>query len=258
MSTAATLEARSLEASRLIEARLAGAAAPCVTSSFQAECVVLVHLLRQQRPEIPVLFLDTVHHFGETYAYRDQLAESWGLNLINLRAGEPSPGLWQQDTTACCARHKVGPLFAALDGYDAWFTGLRREQSPSRAALGEVEPFTLPTGRVLHQGQPAGRLVDARGVGLREAARHPAAAALRAGLHQHRLPAVHDAAGRSGQRAVGALGGPEAGVRDSHPGTVADDRTNSWRRRPRATRLSGRARRRRPASWPGAAGPGTA
>lgn len=154
MSTAATLEARSLEASRLIEARLAGAAAPCVTSSFQAECVVLVHLLRQQRPEIPVLFLDTVHHFGETYAYRDQLAEAWGLNLINLRAGEPSPGLWQQDTTACCARHKVGPLFAALDGHDAWFTGLRREQSPSRAALGEVEPFTLPTGRVLTKVSP--------------------------------------------------------------------------------------------------------
>ena len=52
----------------------------CVTSSFQAECVVLVHMLRQVRPGIPVLFLDTVHHFEETYRYRDEIAAAWNLN----------------------------------------------------------------------------------------------------------------------------------------------------------------------------------
>jgi phosphoadenosine phosphosulfate reductase len=154
MSDAPTLDARIQDARTLIEARLRADAAPCVTSSFQAECVVLVHLLREQQPRIPVLFLDTVHHFGATYEYRDQLAGAWGLNLLTLRAEQPSPGLWQQDTTACCARHKVGPLFAALEGYDTWFTGLRREQSPSRAALGEVEPFALPTGKVLSKISP--------------------------------------------------------------------------------------------------------
>ena len=61
--------------------------------------------------------------------------ERWGLNLINLRAAEPSAGLWQTSTDACCARHKVEPLFSALEGYDVWFTGLRREQSPRRANL---------------------------------------------------------------------------------------------------------------------------
>ena len=75
---------------------------PCVTSSFQAECVVLVHMLREIAPDIPVLFLDTVHHFPQTLAYRDELAERWGLNLVTLRAAEPQPGLWQQDTKACC------------------------------------------------------------------------------------------------------------------------------------------------------------
>jgi len=141
----------------LVAAELASTGAKCVTSSFQADCVVLVHMLRERLPGIPVLFLDTVHHFAETYAYRDELSSRWNLNLVNLRAAEPKPGLWQEDTTACCARHKVGPLFSALDAYDIWFTGLRREQSPSRAGLEEIEPFRLPTGKVLRKVSPLAR-----------------------------------------------------------------------------------------------------
>jgi phosphoadenosine phosphosulfate reductase len=138
----------------LIRRELVSAHAPCVTSSFQAECVVLVHMLHQLEPGIPVLFLETFHHFAETKAYRDELSERWGLNLITLRAAEPSVGLWRQDTSACCGRHKVEPLFSALQNYDVWFTGLRRDQSPSRATLAEVEPFTLPTGKVLRKVSP--------------------------------------------------------------------------------------------------------
>jgi phosphoadenosine phosphosulfate reductase len=142
------------DARSLVADQLAAAAAPCVTSSFQADCVVLLHILRTVRPDVPVLFLDTVHHFPETYAYKDELTARWGLNLVTLRAADPAPGLWQQSTDACCARHKVGPLFSALSHYDTWFTGLRRAQSPSRAALGEVEPFTLPGGQVLRKVSP--------------------------------------------------------------------------------------------------------
>jgi phosphoadenosine phosphosulfate reductase len=141
-------------AARLIADELRSAQLPCVTSSFQAECVVLVHMIRQHAPEIPVLFLDTVHHFGQTLDYRDDLVRRWNLNLITLRALEPSPGLWRQDTSACCTRHKVEPLFAALARHDVWFTGLRREQSPSRAALQELEPFRLPNGHVLRKVSP--------------------------------------------------------------------------------------------------------
>jgi phosphoadenosine phosphosulfate reductase len=129
-------------------------ARPCLTCSFQAEDVVVLHMLRATRPDVPVLFLDTVHHFAETYAYRDRLTDEWALNLITLRAAEPSPGLWQTSTDACCARHKVGPLFTALEDYDVWFTGLRREQSPSRANLQEVERFQLPSGRMLDKISP--------------------------------------------------------------------------------------------------------
>jgi phosphoadenosine phosphosulfate reductase len=139
----------------VIEEALAEAKTPCITSSFQAECVVLTHMLQQRRPDIPVLFLDTVHHFAETYEYRDRQVAAHRLNLITLRAAEPQPGLWQAESTeACCARHKVGPLFAALEQYDTWFTALRRDQSPSRANLQEAEPFRLPTGTMIRRVAP--------------------------------------------------------------------------------------------------------
>lgn len=117
--------------------------------------MVLTHMLREVRPDIPVLFLDTFHHFAQTLAYRDEIADRWGLNLINLRAAAPSVGLWQAESTeACCRRHKVEPLFSALEGYDTWFTALRRDQSPSRANLTEEEPFRLPSGTAITRVAP--------------------------------------------------------------------------------------------------------
>jgi phosphoadenosine phosphosulfate reductase len=141
-------------AQEVVAATLGDAALPCITSSFQAECVVLTHMLRALRPAVPVLFLDTFHHFPQTLAYRDELTERWGLTLINLRAAEPRVGLWQESTDACCARHKVGPLFGALEGYDTWFTALRRDQSASRANLQQVEPFRLPSGKSIRRVAP--------------------------------------------------------------------------------------------------------
>ena len=145
---------KSIEAVRVIGDALATANAPCITSSFQAECMVLTHLLQLSRPDIPVLFLDTFHHFAQTYAYRDEIAAAWKLNLVTLKAAEPKIGLWQQSTEQCCAVHKVGPLFSALEGHDVWFTALRRDQSPSRAHLQEIEPFRLPSGKVIQRVSP--------------------------------------------------------------------------------------------------------
>jgi phosphoadenosine phosphosulfate reductase len=127
---------------------------PCVTSSFQAEGVVLLHMIRRYRRDIPVLFLDTVHHFAETLRYRDEIASAWGLNLVTLRAAEPAPGLWRDSTQACCGRHKVAPLFAALRNYDTWFTGLRRDQAASRAGLQEVAPFEVDEAVTVRKVSP--------------------------------------------------------------------------------------------------------
>lgn len=142
---------------QIIADALASATAPCVTSSFQAEDMAVVHMVREVRPDVPVLFLETFHHFKETLEYRDEMAARWNLNLITLRAAVPEVGLWQTSTDACCAKHKVGPLFAALEGYDVWFTGLRREQSPSRAHLLEQESFRLPSGRSIAKVSPLAR-----------------------------------------------------------------------------------------------------
>ena len=151
-----------IEAARhLIASELAKNGAACITSSFQAECVVLVHMLKEQRPDIPVLFLETGYHFPETLAYRDQMTRDWNLNLVNLEAKqsvkeqESQFGILNQtEPSRCCGLRKVEPLFAGIANYDTWFTALRREQSPTRANLQEVEPFKLPGGKTLEKVSP--------------------------------------------------------------------------------------------------------
>lgn len=132
-----------MDAASILHDALAHAERPCITCSFQADGVVVLHMARAMCPGIPVLFLDTLHHFRETLDYRDGLAERWQLNLITLRAASPRPGLWRIDTDACCARHKVEPLFDGLKSYDLWLTGRRRGQSSSREQLPATELFRL-------------------------------------------------------------------------------------------------------------------
>jgi phosphoadenosine phosphosulfate reductase len=155
------LEQNIQEARQLISGELAKNGAACITSSFQAECVVLVHLLKEQRPDIPVLFLETGYHFPETLAYRDQISKDWNLNLVNLEAKQSVKDqeaqfgiLNQTEPSKCCGLRKVEPLFAGLANYDIWFTALRREQSPTRAHLQPVEPFKLPAGKTLVKVSP--------------------------------------------------------------------------------------------------------
>ncbi len=148
-------------AKELIGTLLAKGGGAAVTSSFQHECVALVHMIVRQAPDIPVLFLETGYHFPETLAYRDKIASEWNLNLINLEAKqsvadqEAQFGILNQTAPdKCCKLRKVEPLFGGLANYDIWFTALRREQSPTRANLQEVEPFKLPTGKVIEKVSP--------------------------------------------------------------------------------------------------------
>ncbi|MGC2162693.1 MAG: phosphoadenylyl-sulfate reductase [Silvibacterium sp.] len=133
----------------------------CVTSSFQAEDVVVLHMVREVAPEIPVLFLDTGYHFAATYEYRDRIAADWRLNLKNILPAqtvaeqEAEFGILNQTAPdRCCALRKVGPLFAALEPYSVWFTGLRRQQAKTRANLQAVESFALPSGKQLRKLSP--------------------------------------------------------------------------------------------------------
>jgi len=133
-----------------------GTGKSCVTCSFQAEDMIVVRLLKERIPEIPVLFLDTGYHFAQTYEYRDQMTKEWSLNLQNVlpkntvQEQESQFGILNQtNPTQCCQLRKVEPLMNSLEPFDIWFTGLRREQSPTRASLKKVEQHRLPSGKTL-------------------------------------------------------------------------------------------------------------
>jgi phosphoadenosine phosphosulfate reductase len=154
--TATDLEA--LRAEALVDQVLGEAAgAPiCLTSSFQTEDMVVLHMLRQRLPDVPVIFLETGYHFKELLAYRDRMTAEWGLNLVNamplttLAEHEAQYGLLHiVQPTQCCAIRKVEPLMRNLEPFDWWFTGLRREQSPTRVNLRKVEDHKTPTGKMM-------------------------------------------------------------------------------------------------------------
>jgi phosphoadenosine phosphosulfate reductase len=128
----------------------------CLTSSFQTEDMVVLHILREHLPQVPVIFLETGYHFPELIAYRDRMVAEWDLNLVNalpkttLEEHERAFGLLHiVEPTKCCAIRKVEPLMRSLEPFSWWFTGLRREQSPTRAGLKKVEDHRLPTGKIL-------------------------------------------------------------------------------------------------------------
>jgi phosphoadenosine phosphosulfate reductase len=128
----------------------------CITCSFQAEDMVVLHMVRRRMPDVPVLFLDTGYHFQDTYAYRDQMKAAWNLNLVNITpemnvtTQERTFGvLHQTDPGRCCHLRKVEPLMAALRDFELWFTGLRRDQSPTRRNLKKIEQHQLPGGKAL-------------------------------------------------------------------------------------------------------------
>jgi len=115
-----------------------------VASSMGDE--VLVHLAAVAAPGVEVLFLDTGYHFAETIGTRDAVAATYDVRLttvlplitVQQQAEERGPDLWSRDPDACCAIRKVEPLERGLAPYDAWVTGMRREDAPTRADIDVV------------------------------------------------------------------------------------------------------------------------
>ncbi|MFF3944656.1 phosphoadenylyl-sulfate reductase [Streptomyces sp. NPDC001902] len=111
----------------------------CVTSSM--EDAVVAHLASRVAPGVDVVFLDTGYHFPETIGTRDAVAAVMDVQLITLtprqsvaeQDAEYGPKLHDRDPDLCCALRKVTPLEEGLTRYDAWATGLRRDESPTRA-----------------------------------------------------------------------------------------------------------------------------
>jgi len=133
-----------------------------IASAFQAEGTVVMHLATQIRPDIPILFLETGFQFAETLAFKEQLTEALGLNVVDL-VGERTvaeqeaiegPRLYERDSERCCEMNKVRPMFEALRGLDAWMTAFRRDSSPTRATAPFVEQYELEPGRMITKINP--------------------------------------------------------------------------------------------------------
>ena len=117
----------------------------CVTSSMTD--AVIIHLAGTVKPGIDVIFLDTGYHFPETIGTRDAVAATYPINLINVtpartvpeQDAELGPRLYGRNPDLCCYLRKVVPLERALDPYDAWITGVRREETDARSDTQVVE-----------------------------------------------------------------------------------------------------------------------
>ena len=122
-----------------------------LSSSFGAQAAVSLHLLTAQKPDIPVILIDTGYMFEETYRFVDEMSERLSLNLqvyrprisrawMEARYGQ----LWEQGVegiTRYNQLRKVEPMQRALKelGIRTWFAGLRRKQSESRASTDFLE-----------------------------------------------------------------------------------------------------------------------
>ena len=112
--------------------------------SFGAEGIVLIDLISRVRPNASILFLDTSFHFPETLALIDQVQKKYPELRINRiepsltkeqQAEQYGDKLWEKSPDVCCRLRKVEPLSGELKGIKAWISGLRREQSASRAQI---------------------------------------------------------------------------------------------------------------------------
>jgi phosphoadenosine phosphosulfate reductase len=118
--------------------------------SFGAEDVVLVDMIHRLDPSVPLFYLDTEFLFPETYAVRDRVIERYRLAPAQVlrvtslltperQAEEYGEALWARDPDRCCQLRKVEPLARVLKGFDAWITGIRRDQAPTRAGAKLIE-----------------------------------------------------------------------------------------------------------------------
>jgi phosphoadenosine phosphosulfate reductase len=117
----------------------------CVTSSMTD--AVIIHLAAGVHPGIDVVFLDTGYHFPETIGTRDAVEVVYPIHLVNVtpsrtvaeQDAELGPRLFGRNPDLCCYLRKVEPLERTLGNYDAWITGVRRDETSNRRQARVVE-----------------------------------------------------------------------------------------------------------------------
>jgi phosphoadenosine phosphosulfate reductase len=140
-------EGQSVE-STLVEAVRAFGDRLVLASSLGPEDLVLTDMLYKIQPRANAFFIDTGFHFPETLALLEQVQSRYPelhleivrpLFTVAEQAAKHGERLYEREPDTCCAIRKVEPLNRVLRSYKAWITGMRREQSPTRAAIGVVQ-----------------------------------------------------------------------------------------------------------------------
>jgi phosphoadenosine phosphosulfate reductase len=167
-----------------------------IGTSFQGAGLVMMHLAKENGIKFPVFTLDTGLLFAETVELKKRLEDFFGWQIDSLvpdltveqQATAHGPELWKRDPDLCCTMRKVLPLQTKLGELDCWITGLRREQSQTRANIGIIElyKFDEATGRDIVKLNPMANW---------------SRDAVWKYLHDHRIPynALHD----QGYRSIG-------------------------------------------------------
>ncbi|HEV2209536.1 MAG TPA: phosphoadenylyl-sulfate reductase [Verrucomicrobiae bacterium] len=122
-----------------------------IGTSFQGAGLVMIDLARRQNLSFPVFTLDTGLLFPETVALKSRLEAFFGISIESLQpdltvaeqADINGPELWKRQPDLCCTIRKVLPLRDKLGELDCWITGLRRQQSDSRADIGVLELYVF-------------------------------------------------------------------------------------------------------------------
>jgi phosphoadenosine phosphosulfate reductase len=112
-----------------------------MSSSFQTQSMPLLHMATRIRRDVLIFFLDTGYHFWDTLIFRERIASEWKLNVLDLYrdsrwdvfARQHTRTLPVEDSDLCCFLHKVQPMQNALKDLNAWISGIRRDQTPTRA-----------------------------------------------------------------------------------------------------------------------------
>jgi len=135
-----------------------------IGTSFQGAGLVMMHLAKQHGLAFPVFTLDTGLLFAETLFLKKRLEDFFGYTIEGLQPDltveqqeeAEGPELWKRNPDLCCTMRKVFPLQSKLSELDCWITGLRREQSETRAGVGiiEVYIFDESTGREIVKLNP--------------------------------------------------------------------------------------------------------
>jgi phosphoadenosine phosphosulfate reductase len=118
------------------------------TSSFQTHSLPMLHILSRIDKSIAVYFINTGYHFPDTLRFRDEVADSFGLNLIdqhplipkNLQKDAEGNLYFTSDPDYCCYLNKVQPLEPVLAEYDIWINGIRADQNSNRKNMGKEQP----------------------------------------------------------------------------------------------------------------------